>query len=466
YDHLGWPVEVHRAHAPSPQVLTYSWQQTDPETPIASDGGGATAAPNLAFGQGGYYVALVEPQPEPIPPGSVGSVSVSDDTRGLARLSKFPSGERPRIVANAMVGGGFRAGSGGVPEVLVDELLFSDTEFGLGLSILEPEDTQGGQLVVQEANGEQELRLRVLAGTLRIPWGDYGTGGAGILGQLPSDAGLLYVGNEILAYDSYDASSGELTLAPNGRGLLGTDPQPHGIGEPVTFLSEFTVTTLSSGISSEDGTIPLESTAGFPSEGTLLIGDELIHYTRYANGGVEMPRRSSEAGAMDGRGSGLFRGRYGTTPQPHGAGEPVILFPIRYWDRWAERADAPELAYFEFELAQPAAYWTGFFFEDEAAAMPGAELHVLQRTDPSVPWDADPESTDGLDLLRVGIREGRELPVGAQADLIQWRVHVNYPAGAFDPATGASHSWRTTPRLRRIGAFYYAPCFQLRSVER
>ena len=467
YDHLGWPVEVHRAHAPSPQILTYGWQQTDPETPIASDSGGTTAAPNPAFfPPGRYYVALVEPQPEPIPPGSLSSVTTSNDTRGLARLSKFPSGERPRIVASAMIGGEFRPGSGGVPEVLVDELLFSDTEFGLGLAVLDPDDLQGAQLIVQEATGEQELRLRVQAGMLRIPGGDTGTGGAGILSQLPGDAGLLYIGNEILAYDSYDVSSGEITLAPNGRGLLGTDPQPHGIGEPVTFLSHFTVTTLSSGISGEDGLIPLESTDGFPSEGTLLIGEELIHYTRQANGGVEMPRRSSEAGAMDGQGSGIFRGRYGTAPQAHGAGEPVILFPIRYWDRWAERADAPELAYFEFELAQPAAYWTGMFFEDEAAAMPGAELHVLQRTDPNVPWDADPDSTDGLDLLRVGIEEGREVPIGAQSDLIQWRVYVDYPVGAFDPLTGASHSWRTTPRLRRIGAFYYAPCFQLRSVER
>ena len=47
---------------------------------------------------------------------------------------------------------------------------------------------------------------------------------------------------------------------------------------------------------------------------------------------------------QDGRGSGLFRGRYGTLPQTHGGGAPVILFPFRYWDRWAHQADAPELA--------------------------------------------------------------------------------------------------------------------------
>src|SRR5690606_34306918 len=149
------------------------------------------------------------------------------------------------------------------------------------------------QMFLVEATAEQELRLRVASGQVRIPLMDVGTGLTLVLSQLPSDAGLLYVGNEILAYDSFDAASGEFTLAPNGRGLLGTDPQPHGIGEPVTFLSHFTVTTLSSGVSGEDGTLPLESTDGFPTEGTLLIGDELIHYTRLRNGGVEMPRRSS-----------------------------------------------------------------------------------------------------------------------------------------------------------------------------
>lgn len=276
----------------------------------------------------------------------------------------------------------------------------------------------------------------------------------------------MRIGDEIVAYDAVDASSGEITLAFGGRGLLGTEPQPHGRGEPITFLESFTVTTLSGAISGDDGLIPLENTSEFPSEGTLLIDDELIHYTRVRGGGVEMPRRGSEPGAMDEDGSGIFRGRFGTTPAGHVAGAPAILFPVRYWDRWAERADAPEMAYFEFELAQPSAWWTGMFFEDEGAAIPGAELYVLQRSDPNVPWDADPEATDGLDLFRVGIEEGREVPLGFQSDLVQWRVFVNYPAGAFDPETGASHSWRTTPRLRRIGAFYYAPILRLRSVER
>lgn len=473
YQHLGWPVEVHRGHIPSLQVPSYSWQQANPDTPIASDGGTTTAIPNdtpLAVPAGfGCFVALVEPQVEPMPAGPVGgfgSSSGTNDARGLTRLAKFPSGERGRLAANATIGGGFRPGSGVVPEVVVDELLFHDDEFGTGFGLNTPDEGHGAQLVLDESFGESELRMRVLSTGIRLPLGDIGTGGVRVLGFLPQDAGLLRVGDEIVAYDAVDATTGEITLAFGGRGLLGTQPQPHGSGEPVTFLEGFTVTTLSGAISGDDGQIPLEDTTNFPNEGTLLIDDELVHYTRIRGGGVEMPRRASEPGAMDNEGSGIFRGRFGTAPAGHVAGAPAILFPVRYWDRWAERADAPEMAYFEFELAQPSAWWTGMFFEAEDAAMPGAELYVLQRSDPDVPWDADPESTDGLDLFRVGIEEGRELPLGFQADLVQWRVFVNYPVGAFDPLTGESHSWRTTPRLRRIGAFYYAPTLQLRSVER
>ena len=37
---------------------------------------------------------------------------------------------------------------------------------------------------------------------------------------------------------------------------------------------------------------------------------------------------------------------------------------------------------------------------------------------------------------------------------------------AFDPLTGLSHGWKDTPRLRQVGASYYAPGRVLRSVDR
>ena len=51
----------------------------------------------------------------------------------------------------------------------------------------------------------------------------------------------------------------------------------------------------------------------------------------------------------------------------------------------------------------------------------GAEIIVLQRIG-DVPWDADPEEEPGLTLYEDGTFEDGLLPLGAQADRIQWRV--------------------------------------------
>jgi hypothetical protein len=169
---------------------------------------------------------------------------------------------------------------------------------------------------------------------------------------------------------------------------------------------------------------------------------------------------------MDGLGPGIFRGRYGTPPTGHGAGEVVMLFPHRYWDRWAPRADAPELSYFEFHLEQPAAWWQSVFWITEQAGFGNVRFRVLQRTDQDVPWDADPETTEGLDLLDDGLFEDGPIPLGLQADRVEWRLFVEYLPGAFDPLNAAAHGWRTTPRLKRFGAFYVAPEITLRSLER
>ena len=65
-----------------------------------------------------------------------------------------------------------------------------------------------------------------------------------------------------------------------------------------------------------------------------------------------------------------------------------------------------------------------------------------------------------------GREGGRGLPLGVQSDSIEWRVFVRYDPGAFDIQGGLSHGWKETPRLRRLGASYYAPGRVLRSVDR
>jgi hypothetical protein len=189
----------------------------------------------------------------------------------------------------------------------------------------------------------------------------------------------------------------------------------------------------------------------------VRIEDELVHYTRTDGSILAMPRASSEPGELDEKGAGLFRGRFGTARAAHAAGTPVVLHPFRYWDRWSELADAPELTYYELALEQPDAYWRRVFWKASAAAFPGPELGVLQRTNADTPWDDVPEDENGLTLLREGKLDVNGNPIGVQSDRVEWRVFVRHLPGSFDPIDGLAHGWKTTPRLELFGAEYMAP---------
>jgi hypothetical protein len=196
-----------------------------------------------------------------------------------------------------------------------------------------------------------------------------------------------------------------------------------------------------------------------------------VHYSLVYGGALEMPRMSTEPGRMDRRGGGLFRGRFGTTPAGHGPDSPVILHPFRYWDRWADRAEVPELGYFGFALEQPGAFWRSMFFDAEEPSSGAARVGVLQRLTPHMgrpapPWDGDPAATAGLDLFEQGGLGERGNAIERQADLVEWRAFVRYSPGAFDPFTSTSHGWKQTPRLRLLGVEYLAPDRVLRRVER
>ena len=213
-------------------------------------------------------------------------------------------------------------------------------------------------------------------------------------------------------------------------------------------------------MSAASAALPILDATGFPSEGTVLVDDELIHYTRIREGALEMPSSSTVPGAMDGDGGGLFRGRFGTEPAGHRQGAPVILFPFRYWDRQAEHADAPELAYFGLAVDQPGAFWRSVFWD--ADEVEGSQIYALQREvdlgrGSAPPWDGDPEGGDGLTLHETGVHEGQGIPIGRQADRLEWRVFVRYLPGAFDAVNGLSHAWKRTPRLEVFGVEYLAP---------
>jgi hypothetical protein len=144
----------------------------------------------------------------------------------------------------------------------------------------------------------------------------------------------------------------------------------------------------------------------------------------------------------------------------------VILFPFRYWDRWAHQADAPELAYFAFEVAQPGAWYDTLFWKHENVQTAGPMLRALVRTEQDTPGDGAPGEASGLELYTDGFVGGEPVGLAAASDLLEVRFFIEYSAGSYDAVTAMSHGWKASPRLSEFGVEYRAPSMTLRSVQR
>ena len=460
---LGWPVRVHRTYRPSDRtVATWTFDAANPMMPTADQVGTAPEDAQI-LSRNAVMIALDTQAQAPVPVTVQSGTSTPNyESRTLARVIKHPSGERPREADRVVIGRDLRGGA--AADMILDEVVFHTTGFGGGSN----SPLQGGQLALNQDLSEAGLQFNVRPQTLRIAAFNWSLDTLW-LEDLPRDAGLLQLGEEIVCYSSYDATSGTVNVTPGGRGLLGTRDQTHEIGATASYLEHMVVSILSANIGAGDATLPLVDTAGFPPSGTVLVGTELVHYTRIAGSGLDMPRRSSEPGAKNGQGDGMFRGRFGTVPTGHSAGTPVILFPYRYHDRWTEKADAPELGYFGLALDQPNAYWRTSFFAAEEPGSGQVKIEVLQRLSsrgqPAPPWDGEPGVTRGLTLLREGMPRGEGHPIRTQADLVEWRVHARYLNGAFDEQAGLAHGWKQSPRLRTFGAELTAPSLVLRRVD-
>lgn len=451
---------VHHAHRPR-EYAVYNWQESpgDPLVPVAVGGAVSVAQPQILSTN--IHVALDGPLSVPVAASTAPAAGTTPiyDSRLVTRVSKFPSGELPRGVTSVAVGGSYGSGAG-VPAATVDEVLFGNSEFALN------EDTHGAQLALRLPVDAGSDVLQLWPDSLRLPLGLVPFSQGGFLAAWPQDAGIVRIGDELICYQGVDPGGGTVLVAEGGRGMLGTDPQPHAAGEAVSLLESLEVGVLAKGVGAEDSAIAITASDDFPNSGLLLIEDELVHYAWLDASELGMPRASSVPGAFDGKGAGLFRGRFGTTAAGHGPNTPVVLFPFRYWDRWTPRADAPELHYLGVSLSQPAAFWRSVFWEVEPAGPGGPHLSILQRTNPAVPWDADPEEEPDLDLLTEGMPGDEPNPIGRQSDRIEWRICLEYAPGAFDPVLGMAHGWKMAPRLSFFGAQYLGPSMTLRRVAR
>jgi hypothetical protein len=462
----GTPGIVQRAHRPRSYTV-HNWAEGS--APLSVQQGAVDAELghtgfDVVAGQGFLvYAALQEALRLPVAAGALSGTNNLLETRLQGRMVLFPSGERPREAQSVQIGGDFRSPRSAVPSALIDELVFGGSDLGASAGL--GDALFGGALVLAAAMDEGSSGLRTLKQTLRTPYGDNGYASE-FLGELDPDGGLLRSGDEYFAYEQVDPGSQSVTIPANGRGLLGTEPQAHAAGEAIHYLSQVRVAVLAGGVGAQDALLVVTDLAGLPPSGTALVDQELLHFTHHEGSALAMPRASLEPGKMDRKGAGLFRGRYGTRPAAHVAGSPVILFPFRYWDRWSERADAPEMHWFGLDLEEPSGYWRSSFWRSELPASGAPRLGVLERRDPATPWDADPGEVDGLALWWEGEQDGQGNPIDVQADRIEWRAFVRHDPGSFDFATGASHAWKGTPRLNFFGVEYLGPGMVLRRVER
>ena len=161
-----------------------------------------------------------------------------------------------------------------------------------------------------------------------------------------------------------------------------------------------------------------------------------------------MPRWFEE-GREDIRGRGLFRARFGTEAVGAEIGEAVILFPFRYWDRHHDRADDPEMAYFQLTYSGSApVLFTEFTWQEEI--YPDVDLHCLLRVDGKGSFAGDPEQNPDLLLFTDGEEENQPLQLFRQGTSLEARFYTVYRRGAFDTVDFLAHGWKSAPLVNWV----------------
>jgi hypothetical protein len=375
--------------------------------------------------------------------GPVRSEENLNDSRLLDRMVKYPSGELPAADPDDAHFG--EAVFGDVPSLagILDEV---------EVLARRPRPRPLDQAFAENANTfyvRPNVALQSsgpLVNATPRQWPTFGNAD-----QFPQQGGLLQIDGEYLAYSNFDPSTGLVTVAQNGRGLLGTTPRAHDESAIVEFIDHVPCGILSSGVSDRDAEIPLQSLEGFPvSGGTVLIGSELAHYTWRRGAALAMPTwRDPDREHTQ----GLFRGRFGSIAQAWPAGAPVLAFPFRYWDRQRDRADDPESAFLQVSVEPGPVWFDGFGWKTEGEN-PLVFLRALVRVDERAPFDADPQANPGLRLLLRGDQDGAPIPIRQFGERFEARFEQVYRPGAFDGVTFLAQDWKRAITVEWFVASY------------
>jgi hypothetical protein len=363
------------------------------------------------------------------------------EPRRIDRLVKFPSGELPAAWCQQPTLG---AGVDGSQPMngLVDEVeLVQHSRPSL---VLDDDVAEGAQ-------------------TFRVQRGiDVNAAGPlyfanDITPAFPPTGGLVQIGGEVLAYQAH--ADGTFQVAQNGRGMLNTQPRGHSRGERVEFLSHRPASILAGGVGVRDSVLPLQDLGALPPRyGTVLLGQELLHYTWLRRNGdqgqLEMPRHyPGEDEAGGGQPRGLFRGRFGTTPATGASGQAVVWFPIRYWDRHVDRSDDPELGYFQLTHNEAPGFFRTLRWRQETVD-PRVEVLCRVRVDGKLPWDGAPLPSGGFWELRGGSADAPPHRLMHHGSRLEVRFATRYQPGCVDLATYRAHGWKTTAKVEDVRVEY------------
>ena len=358
------------------------------------------------------------------------------DTRRVDRIVKFPSGELPAAYVEAGWFGGASKSVGDYTDMtgMVDEVS------ALGKLA---ETTVLNVEITAEAT---EIPIR--KHTKLESFGPLGVS-RNMTQTYPRNGGLLQIDQEIIAYKSY--SDAIFQVAEQGRGLLGTQARVHGDCARVQFLSHIPAAILAGQVSAVTNQLTVQSMGGLPRNGgTVLMGREMLHYTwTVQDRMLEMPNWY-DPDDDDPSGVGLFRGRYGTPAQSGQSGSPVIWFPTRFWDRYHERSDDPELAYYQASRRETPVFFTGVQWREENPEPSFLKMLATVNIDGAGSWCDDPEKVGGMFAFEKGMVDDKSNKIGWQGSTFEIRFATEYLPGAFDPELFLANGWKQAITIKHL----------------
>lgn len=332
---------------------------------------------------------------------------------GRNRILKYPS--------NELISYPFRGGTEhlGIPDPDVDEGTRKPLE--AYIDELRFFETPKGTFRLTESVGTTDNKLTVNR-SLQKPGG-----------------GLIKVGDEWIGYpeeEQIDSKTSERRLPSVQRGYLESKKTIHNQGDRVFHFPFMPVTSLSKSIDETSEKIPLKSLYGFPSNGFVRVDGELIGYHRERKSTLIMPKTSS----ME---NGMFRGSFGTIPEPHSKDTMVFAPPIRYPD-WSSShpgfhpAENPLL----FADNQPGAFWKRVAWRFESVPYEDLLYRIRVRSSNEDQWRSF--------KMLSSTAEGNE-DLNLRSDHLQVQILFDYADGAYNATQWRSaNDWKETAAFDRL----------------